>query len=93
MTDKTENEKNGNVISLAEARRRVSDADISQNELAVLSRLEARERGLHRARKCVRSNVSMFLSDSLPDGHVRQAIKYATEKYLGVEIDVNLDVA
>lgn len=87
------NEKSEKVISLVEARRRMSNAGLSQNEVAVLARIEARERGLHRALKLARVNVSLFYSGKIAQGHVQRAIIFASEKYLGVEIDEDLDVA
>ena len=93
MTSANNKPSEDNVISISEAKSRIKMADITQDELAVLARLQARRRGLSRATKCVRSNVSMFFSRNLPNGHIFDAVKYAAEEYLGVEIDVNLDVA
>lgn len=93
MKDKTENNNTKRVISLSEARRLIRDSDITQDEMAVLARMEARVRGLKRARKCARSSVSQFLSADLASGHPFKAIVFASEKYLGVEIDVDLDYA
>ncbi len=93
MKDKTENKGDRKVIGLAEARRLIREADVTLDEFAVLARMEARVRGLKRARKCARSSVSQFLSANLTKGHPFEAIVFASEKYLGVEIDINLDAA
>lgn len=91
MTDVTEKPTLKKVISLVEAREIIRGMEITQEELTVLSRMEARQRGFHVARKLARPNVSMFLTGRLTRGQVYEAIFYAVQKILGVKIDPNLD--
>jgi len=78
-------------ISLDDARTLINEKEITQEEIAVLARLKARENGLHRARKLSRSNVSMFLHGKLPESHTFTAIHLAIQDYLKIDIDINLN--
>ena len=70
-----------NLVSVRESLERI----MSQDELAVLARGEARRLGLRRALKIGGSQVSRFLSDALPKSQVYRAILSAVEKYLEVD--------
>lgn len=70
-----------NLVSVRESLERT----MSQDELAILARGQARRLGLRRASKIGSSQVSRFLSNSLPKSQVYRAILSAVEKYLDVD--------
>lgn len=70
-----------NLVSVRESLERT----MSQDELAILARGEARRLGLRRALKIGGSQVSRFLSGVLPKSQVYIAILSAVEKYIEVD--------
>ncbi len=91
MTEITEN-KAVEAISLGEAIKRICYHDtITQEEVAILARGEAKRRGYHDARNLSRANISKFYYAKLPKGNVFKSIFFAIQSYLGVEIQYDID--
>ena len=92
MTNTTQSEAR-EMISLEEARARIDNKDITQQEIATLARLYARKNGLHKARKMSRTNVSMFLTARLRPGHVFDALEATIQDLLHADIAADVDNA
>lgn len=80
-------------VGLLRAKELVVEIDITQDEIAVRAKREARINNLHRARKMSRANVSKFFANQLKPGHARDAIEIVIKDLLNVEIDYSVDDA
>ena len=87
------NEITKETVGLLRVKEMVAEIDITQDEIAVLAKREARINNLHRARKMARGNVSMFFAGRLKPGHARDAIEIVIQDLLNVDIDYSLDDA